>query len=383
MPPESFSQVGYASLLTIGIVALAAAMLQAQQPTPAAPSSSAVPPNATGEDIYRAACATCHGVDGTGVSRDLVGFAQDLPDFTDCRFATPEPSADWAAVVHEGGPIRGLDRHMPAFGDALTRDEIQRVVAYVSRFCTDAAWPRGDLNLPRPFFTEKAYPENEAVVTTSVGTSGDKQVGNALLYERRIGKRNQIEVVVPLDALQRAGQWTAGLGDIAVGFKRALYASVDTGRIVSAGGEIVLPTGRPASGLGSGTTVFEPFVLFGQAVGATGFVQAHAAFEWPADRAKAAREAVIRAAVGNSFLQERGFGRAWTPMAEILWARPEGGPSEWDVVPQMQVTLSKLQHVAVAAGARIPLNGRNERRPQLVMYFLWDWFDGSLLDFWR
>jgi mono/diheme cytochrome c family protein len=378
--PQSSSHVG---LLTIGIVVLAAAMLQGQQAAPVT-SSSVLPPDATGGDVYRAACAACHGLDGTGAARDLVGFAQELPDFTDCSFATPEPSADWAAVVHEGGPIRGLDRHMPAFGDALTRDEIQRVVAYVSSFCTDADWPRGDLNLPRPLFTEKAYPENEAVVTTSVGTSGNGQVGNALLYERRIGKRNQVEVFLPIDAVQRvAGQWTAGVGDIAVGFKRALYASVDAGRIVSAGGEIVLPTGRSSSGLGSGTTVFEPFVLFGQAVGAAGFVQAHAALEWPADRAKAAREAIVRAAVGNSFLQDRGFGRAWTPMAEILWARPEGGPSEWDVVPQVQVTLSKLQHVAVAAGVRVPLNGRDQRHPQVVTYFLWDWFDGGLFDFWK
>ena len=43
-----------------------------------------------------------------------------LPDFSDCAFATAEPDPDWHAVVHEGGPIRGLDRHMPAFGDALS-----------------------------------------------------------------------------------------------------------------------------------------------------------------------------------------------------------------------------------------------------------------------
>ena len=38
--------------------------------------------------------------------------------------------------------------------------------------------------------------------------------------------------------------------------------------------------------------------------------------------------------------------------------------SEWDVVPQLQVTLSKLQHVMVAAGVRIPLTQREERPPQ-------------------
>jgi mono/diheme cytochrome c family protein len=380
--PYPSSHVRFARIFTGVIVAFMAAVLKGQAPAPAA-STSTAPRIATGLEIYRAACATCHGMDGTGVSRELVGFAQKLPDFTDCTFATPEPSADWAAVVHEGGPIRGLDRHMPAFGEALTRDEIQSVVAYVSSFCSDTAWPRGDLNLPRPFFTEKAYPENEAVVTTSFQTAGDGQVSNVLLYERRIGKRNQVEVLVPLEMQGGANHWTGGLGDIEVGFKRALYASVDAGRIVSVGGEVLLPSGRSSAGLGSGTTVFEPFVLFGQAVGVTGFVQAQAAVEWPVDRSKAAREAVVRAAAGTSFLQDRGFGRAWTPMVEILWARPAGESSEWDVVPQMQVTLSKLQHVAIAGGVRVPLNGRGQRHPQVVTYFLWDWFDGSLFDFWK
>ena len=362
---------------------LGAATLHGQQPV-LAPSQPALPPGAAGEDIYRAACVACHGTDGTGAPREVVGFAQELPDFTDCTFATPEPSADWFAVVHEGGPIRGLDRHMPAFGEALSAGDIRTVVELVARFCDDPAWPRGDLNLPRPLFTEKAYPENEAIVTTRVSTSGPGAVGNDVLYERRIGKRNQIEVSVPIEALRGDGsRWSRGIGDIAVGFKRALYASVETGRIASIGGEVALPTGRESSGLGSGTAVLEPFVLFGQALGATGFLQAHAGIEVPADRAKASREAFVRTAIGNSFMQDRGFGRAWTPMAELLWARPAGESSEWDLVPQLQVTLSKLQHVMLAGGVRIPLNRRGERHPQIVTYVLWDWFDGSLFDFWK
>ena len=116
---------------------------------------------------YRAACATCHGPDGRGSAKSVVGFDVPLPDFSDCAFATAEPDPDWEAVVHEGGPIRGLDRHMPAFGDALSRDDIALAVGHVRTFCTEAAWPRGDLNLPRAFFTEKAFPENESVWVTT------------------------------------------------------------------------------------------------------------------------------------------------------------------------------------------------------------------------
>jgi mono/diheme cytochrome c family protein len=377
--PSSFIRLVVISALPL----LTAVSIHGAQNTPAR-SEPALPLDAPGEEIYQAACVACHGSDGTGSPRARVGFTQELPDFADCSFATPEPSADWFAVVHEGGPIRGLDRHMPAFGEALTPVQIGRVVEYVAHFCTDASWPRGDLNLPRPLFTEKAYPENEFVVTTGITTAGPNQIGNDLLYERRLGKRSQLEVVVPLETSHADGApWTGGIGDVAVSVKRAFYASVQTGRIFSAGSEVIFPSGSESSGRGSGTTVVEPFVTLGQAIGATAFVQLHSGVELPFDTDKSPREVFARGAFGNSFLQDHGFGRAWTPMVELLWARPEGEHSEWDVVPQLQVTLSKLQHVMIAGGVRIPLNGGDERHPAVVTYFLWDWFDGSLFDFWR
>jgi hypothetical protein len=67
----------------------------------------------------------------------------------------------------------------------------------------------------------------------------------------------------------------------------------------------------------------------------------------------------------------------------MLWAKPEGESSEWDIVPQVQVTLSKLQHVMLAAGVRVPITQRDERKPQALFYLLWDWFDGGLTQFWR
>jgi hypothetical protein len=31
----------------------------------------------------------------------------------------------------------------------------------------------------------------------------------------------------------------------------------------------------------------------------------------------------------------------------------------------------------------VPLNERDTRKPQLLTYVLWDWFDGGLFQFWR
>lgn len=72
-------------------------------------------------------------------------------------------------------------------------------------------------------------------------------------------------------------------------------------------------------------------------------------------------------------------------MVEWLAARDlgDGAPVQWDVVPQMQVTLNKRQHIMINAGARIPVNRRAGRSTQVIAYFLWDWFDGGLLEGWR
>ena len=68
---------------------------------------------------------------------------------------------------------------------------------------------------------------------------------------------------------------------------------------------------------------------------------------------------------------------------EVLVATPAGAATEWDVAPQLQVSLSKLQHVLFNAGVRVPLTQRETRKPQLVTYLLWDWFDGGFLQFWH
>ena len=373
------------------VLAAGVALRAADRQATAQPAAGrAVPEGATGKQIFEAACATCHALDGKGSPKSVVGFTpltngHDLPDFTDCPTNTVEPLADWVAVVHEGGPIRGLDRHMPSFGEALSLDEIQRAVKHVWSLCTDPSWPRGDLNFPRAFFTEKAFPENETVVTTGFTPSGTKSVENLISYEHRIGSRGQYEVTVPINfqAAEEGGTWSQGLGDIEIALRRTFYHSLDRGNIFAAGAAVTLPTGKEEQGLGNGYTIVEPFAMFGQTLGANGFLQIHTGIELPTNRDLGSNEGFVRTALGYSFAQDRGFGRSWTPMVEILTAKPEGAPTEWDVVPQMQVTLSKLQHILLSVGARIPVNEREERKPQLLTYFVWDWFDGGLTQFWK
>jgi mono/diheme cytochrome c family protein len=370
--------------LACWLAALAGVSAQSRRPDlpPVATIGLALPADATGEHVYRTACLTCHGRDGTGSPRTVVGFDTPLPDFTDCAFASAEADADWFAVIHEGGPIRGLARRMPAFGDALSRANIDAVVGYVRRFCAAREWPSGDLNLPRAMFTEKAFPEDEVVYTSTIAGGDDAVVGSQVVYERRIGARNQIEAVVPVDRVKQDGSWRTGLGDVALAFRRTVFASRRSGTVAAAGAEVAFPTGSAASGLGNGYRVFEPFAMYGQVLPHNAFVQVHGGLEIPSASA-APKEAYLRSAAGFTYLADRGFGRAWSPQIEVLVARPFGGGAEWDVVPQMQVTLSKIQHVSVAGGVRIPVNGRDERGAAVVTYLLWDWFDGPFTSFWK
>ena len=334
----------------------------------------------TDRQVYQTACAACHGSDGRGGPAAASDYPLAAPDFTDCNFATREPDADWLAVSHGGGPSRGFSRLMPAFRDALSRAELEGALSHIRTFCADDAWPRGELNLPRALVTEKAYPEDEAVLTVAAAKGA---VTNTLVYERRLGPRNQVEMVIPLAFAERGrGDWTGGIGDLAFAFKRALTHSVRRGSILSGALEVVVPTGSTERGIGSGTTLIEPFVAVGQLLPSDAFIQVQVGGEFPLGR-EHANEVFWRSVIGRTITQGE-FGRAWSPMLEILGAREltAGARTNWDVVPQMQVTLNRRQHIMLNTGARIPVNQRQGRSTQVLVYVLWDWFDGGFFSGW-
>lgn len=337
----------------------------------------------TGAELYQQACATCHGLDGAGRDAAALGFDVGTPDFTDCNFASREPDADWMTVAHEGGPVRGFSKHMPAFGGALGEDDLYKILGHVRSFCADPAWPRGELNLPRALHTEKAYPEDEAVMTMGFGRA-PSSVSTEFVYEKRFGARNQIEFKLPFEAARGDGQWLGGAGDLTFGYKRVLAHSLSRGFITAAAAEIVLPTGDESAGLSAGTPIFESFASYGQILPRDAFVQFQGGVELPFDTDRAGREAFWRAAFGRTWTQQGPFGRAWSPMIEVLASRDleRGAITHWDLAPQMQITLNTRQHIMLNAGWRFPLNDRPGRSSRFMVYILWDWFDGGFFDGW-
>ena len=185
----------------------------------------AKPPDAkAGEVIYKTGCIACHGSEGKGAPQSMTVFKRPdtFPDFTDCAGTTPEPNGNWKAVIVHGGPSRGLSQIMPAFGDLLTDKQINDVVAYMRGFCKNVHHdPLGELNLPRALVTEKAFPENEIVVSTAASASGAPTWTTDVIDERTIiDARTQLETDVPVNYADQNHNWTEGLGDITLGVKR-------------------------------------------------------------------------------------------------------------------------------------------------------------------
>jgi mono/diheme cytochrome c family protein len=343
----------------------------------------------SGRELYREACAACHGPGGSGAPSSTVGFDTPLPDFSDCDFATREPDQDWYYVIAEGGPARGFSRMMPAFGDALTDAQTRKILDHVRTFCRNKDWPRGELNLPRPLVTTKAYPEDELVLSAAVNTEDADRIETELIYEQRLGARSQYEIILPFGWSEQprnggeGTEWTSSVGDVGLAFKRVMYHNLEIGSILSLGAEVFLPTGDEDAGFGADTTVFEPYVAFGQILPAGFFFQFQGGGAFPADTDRADEEAFWRGVLGRTFLFGR-FGRAVSPMVEVLGSRElvSGAETNWDAVPQVQIPLNRRQHVRLCAGARIPLNDTDARETSYLVYVLWDWFDGGLFAGW-
>lgn len=336
-------------------------------------------------EVYQQICATCHGSDGRGEPGARL-FGRPMPDFSDCAFSRREADVDWLAVVHAGGPARGMSVVMPAFGDSFDPQALAELLVHLRSFCRDERWPRGELNLPRPLVTEKAFPEDEALVSADVALEGGTAASAELVFEKRIGARHQVEIALPIELAEKPGNGHVGtgIGDLALAAKTTVFDDLARGSIFSLGSELLLPTGDEDRGRGSGTVVFEPFACFGQIVAGDGSLQLQLAGELPADSDHGDPELLARSALGWTFAQGR-FGRTFTPMLEVLgtFVFDGGDPAdEWDLVPQLQVSLSRRQHVLLSAGARVPVGDGGERDVRFLAYLLWDWFDGGLLEGW-
>ena len=343
---------------------------------------AALQPPTTIPEMWGAWCASCHAADGSGWVAEPT-IAVTPMDFTDCTVATPEPDADWALAIAAGGPAVGLSAEMPAFGDSLSPEQIDGLVAHLRTMCRESEWPIGNANFPRPIFTEKAFPENELVVLPMISHLENVPIvadGARLpadpsptdfdllaIFERRFGKRGMWEVAIPFASHDTLGLTRRhGIGDVEAAVKYVLYAAATEPRILSAGFEVALPTGSEVRRLGRGTTMFEPYLAAGTMRGAL-YVQAQGKLELPADEDKADRAFAYNVYVGGDTSSAP---NTWTLGIEL-----NGENEELALTPQVRKGLTKTGALGAAIGVRIPINHRRDRATSTVGYLLWEYLE--------
>ena len=341
-----------------------------------------------GKAVWNRGCIACHGADGKGAPESYTVFIRPdtWPDMTRCDQTTPEPDSAYKAVILHGGRGLGFSQIMPAFGDLLTKEQIDNVIAYLRTFCkNDKHYPLGVLNLPRAFLTEKAFPEDELVISTAANVTGPGSWTTDVVHEQTFAGKNQLEVDVPVNYAQQNGAWTSGVGDITLGMKRVLFSSERAGSILSAQGGILLPTGDSSRGFGAGTTQFEPFAAYDQLLTNRTFLQFQLGADLPVDTGVAPRSLFFRSLAGASLAPDHGLGRLFSPMTEFVASKDfkAGEGTQWNVVPEIQVTVSRRQHIRAAVGYSKPITEVSGRAPQLEFYVLWDWAEGHFWEGWR
>lgn len=333
---------------------------------PAAAQQPDVP--TTIPEKWNAWCARCHGRDGAGKVA-LPTVAVEPMDFTDCRIATAEPDADWEMAIAHGGPAVGLSSQMPAFGDVLTQEEVRGFVRHLRGFCRETGWPSGNLNLPRPIFAEKAFPENEVVILPMSSHAPNQFATFELrtVYERRVGRRGQVEAELPFESIYFGTRQT-GLGDIEFGAKYALTPQVSR-LLVSAGLDVAIGTGQASQLAGRVGAVVEPYVAAATMVG-NAYLQGQFKMEFPTKTSWRSRETIFHVYLGRD---TSSFPNTWTVGVEL-----SGENRELDLTPQVRKGLTRTGALAAAFGVSVPLNERDERGVRWVGYLLWEYLEPVL-----
>jgi len=310
----------------------------------------------SGAALFASWCKSCHGADGRGTPAATTRLEVPPADLHECKGSTAETEDRWVNIVAQGGAAFGLSLDMPAFGEAGTPAQIRAVVRYARSLCGELGWPPGELNFPRAFLVEKAYPEDEVVIT-------DRGRGQDYIYEHRLGKRFQVEASAGsvFDGQAQAFEGVTGA------LKYNVWHSLERRALVSVGLEATPPLGREDA------WEVEPFVAFGADPGRALVVQGEVQGRW--EEAEGFGGMSYRLGAG------RELGR-FAPMLEAAWTVPAAGERVLSFYPQMWIRLSRLGHVAGSLGAELPATGPEPRHPRLIAFVLWDFGDAPLFRGW-
>lgn len=327
--------------------------------------------------LYARACAACHGPDGSGLAPDHPNYANFQPppaDFIDPLFNSREPAADWFIVVKYGGKRIGLSQQMPAYGQALSDQQIEELVQYLKTLADAERYPPGDLNFLRSVATIKAFPEDEGLIINRY-ERGKNQAPDSLLttlyYGRRFGARYQGEVI--LTHLDPAGQ-SGELEELELGFKWAVRDNLAKMSLITLGIEAVFPIEDDAA-----SDELIPYLAWAKGVSDTVTFQSGLTVKLPVDDAG---EGEARLSCVFHWLPSP-WPRSVSPALELTLTEPFSGNehTEATAIPQLYFGLTKGGHVALAVGVEAPLTDLDYDY-RIHTFLLWDIADGPFWAGW-
>jgi mono/diheme cytochrome c family protein len=85
--------------------------------------------------LYKDLCATCHGAAGRGDGPGAAALNPRPKDFTNCKEMAKESDETLLKIIKGGSQSVGRSPMMPAWGGALSDQQIRDLVVYTRSFC--------------------------------------------------------------------------------------------------------------------------------------------------------------------------------------------------------------------------------------------------------
>lgn len=87
-----------------------------------------------GKAKYETLCVGCHGVSGKGDGPAAAALNPKPRNYTDKKYMGTMKDEDIFKITKEGGAAVGKSQLMPAWGAALSDQDIRNIVAYIRTF---------------------------------------------------------------------------------------------------------------------------------------------------------------------------------------------------------------------------------------------------------
>jgi len=84
---------------------------------------------------FQELCTVCHGVGGKGDGPSAQGLEPKPADFTNCKTMAKDSDEVLLKIIRGGGQSVGRSTVMPAWGDALSEQQIRELVKFIRGLC--------------------------------------------------------------------------------------------------------------------------------------------------------------------------------------------------------------------------------------------------------